>query len=69
MATQVKDAEIEITEPVYAFERDGQPQTDGKERTAWDQIGHLCGKYRDDPYVREVYDRVLANRRKDRIGE
>ena len=69
MATQTKNDEIVITPPQYAFKDDEQPRPDGKERTAWDQIGHLFGKYKDDLYVREVLDRVVARRHKGRIED
>jgi hypothetical protein len=66
MATQIKERIVPTSDAGDASEDGGPRLLMRSGRTAFDRLGHLCGKYKDNPRIREILDDVVASRHADR---
>jgi hypothetical protein len=66
MATQTKERRAETKELLQPSVNGAPSQSDKPARTAWDDLKHLFGIYKDDPLARQVMDEIIANRHRDR---
>jgi hypothetical protein len=69
MATQTKERTETVIEPAERSANGAQTRPASGSRTAWDDLKHNFGKYKDDPYAQEVLKDVVASRRRDRIDD
>jgi hypothetical protein len=65
MATQTKERIIATADTIERPANGAQPLPPQDRRTAWDDLKHVFGVYKDDPLAREVMAEVVASRHKD----